>query len=47
MIISDIEMIISPSWCAEYPEYVAVITLFVIFLLIYTFGSAIKGVLRL
>lgn len=47
MLISDIEMILSPSWCAEYPEYTAVISLFIVFLLIYTFGSAVKWVLRL
>lgn len=47
MLITDIEMIISPTWCTQYPEYTAIIVLFVICLLIYTFGSAVRGVLKL
>lgn len=47
MLITDIENLISSTWCAQYPEYTAIIVLFVICLLIYTYGSALHSLLKL
>lgn len=47
MLINDIEMIIGATWCQQYPEYAAIIILFVTCLCIYTFGSVVFKILRL